>query len=58
LINDAENPEWTDAMFAKAKRNSAASKMGRPKATIIKQKKLQKCSIKFFKSLITKYFFK
>ncbi|PIE37855.1 MAG: hypothetical protein CSA53_04855 [Gammaproteobacteria bacterium] len=31
-MTDAENPEWTDAMFSKAKRGAAAArKLGRPK---------------------------
>ena len=34
---DNENPEWSDEMFAKAKRGTTASKMGRPKSDITKQ---------------------
>ncbi|MDO5680971.1 MAG: BrnA antitoxin family protein [Pelistega sp.] len=28
---DHDNPEWTDEMFAKAKRGSRAARLGRPK---------------------------
>ena len=36
---DSENPEWTDTMFAKAKRGTAAAKakVGRPKLDVTKQ---------------------
>lgn len=34
---DANNPEWTDEMFAKAKRGTAASRVGRPKSDNPKQ---------------------
>ena len=33
-MTDRENPEWTDAMFAKAKRGAAASRSpGRPRGS-------------------------
>ncbi len=34
---DRDNPEWTDEMFAKAKRGTAASRVGRPKSENPKQ---------------------
>lgn len=34
---DKDNPEWTDDMFAKAKRGTAATRVGRPKSENPKQ---------------------
>jgi len=48
-LTDAENPEWTEEMFAKAKRGSAASKMGRPKAAITKKQ----VSVRLSRNVIT-----
>lgn len=42
---DSENPEWDDAMFAKAKRGSAAArKVGRPKSETPKVQKTLRLS--------------
>ena len=36
-MTDTENPEWTDEMFARARRGSAARRVGRPKSESPKQ---------------------
>lgn len=52
-MTDAENPEWSDAMFAKARRGTAADRrVGRPKSEAPKQSttvRLDEDVIEFFK---------
>ncbi len=49
---DVDNPEWSDEMFAKAKRGTAAGRVGRPKSASPKQSttlRLDEDVIEFFK---------
>lgn len=49
---DVDNPEWSDEMFAEAKRGTAAGRVGRPKSGSPKQSttlRLDEDVIKFFK---------
>jgi|AntRauTorcE11898_2_1112593.scaffolds.fasta_scaffold42101_2 uncharacterized protein (DUF4415 family) len=52
-MTDTDNPEWSDAMFAKAKQGTAARRAGRPKSKSPKQSttlRIDEDVIEFFKS--------
>ncbi|PFG09005.1 MULTISPECIES: BrnA antitoxin family protein [unclassified Marinobacter] len=51
-LADTDNPEWSDAMFTKAKRGTAARRVGRPKSESPKQSttlRLDEDVIEYFK---------
>jgi uncharacterized protein (DUF4415 family) len=51
-LTDADNPEWSDAMFDNARRGTAARQVGRPKSESPKQSttlRLDEDVIEFFK---------
>lgn len=52
-MTDKDNPEWSDTMFAKAKRGTAAGRAGRPRSKSPKQSttlRIDEDVIEFFKS--------